>query len=286
MLRHRLITGPLLILGLLALVWFDEVIGRSGPRGLLFAVVGVAAVVLMAGELHRIAQRSGIASCRTLVTVAALAGFLTLALPADLVPQERRLAVGASVAIAILCAGLFRYSRGETVQGVFAATGALLFVTVYGGVLLAFWILIRSQHSAWIVLGAILTVKSCDIGAYFTGMSLGRHKLIPWLSPKKTWEGLLGGVATSAIVGSLFALASGFLPEPVDHLPWWLGALIGVAVGVVGQLGDLSESLLKRGADLKDSGALLPGMGGILDVLDSLLLAGPVVFWLLALASR
>ncbi|MEL7238219.1 MAG: phosphatidate cytidylyltransferase, partial [Planctomycetota bacterium] len=109
-----------------------------------------------------------------------------------------------------------------------------------------------------------------------TGKSLGKHKLIPFLSPGKTWEGLAGGVVTAALVGA--ACAPG-----LDLLTWWKGAIFGAVIGVVGQAGDLLESLMKRDADVKDSSQLLPGFGGVLDVIDSPLVAAPVAYLLFGL---
>jgi phosphatidate cytidylyltransferase len=130
----------------------------------------------------------------------------------------------------------------------------------------------------------ILTTKSCDTGAYFTGRLLGRHRMIPWLSPGKTWEGLAGGVATAILVGMILAALSRRFLEIPDQVPWWIGALGGLLFGVFGQLGDLAMSLLKRGAGVKDSSKILPGLGGVLDVLDSPLMGAPVAYWLLTLA--
>jgi phosphatidate cytidylyltransferase len=122
----------------------------------------------------------------------------------------------------------------------------------------------------------------CDTGAYFTGRAIGRHKLIVWLSPGKTWEGLIGGVITSSLVGLLFAWLSQRFLSPGDHVPLHLGAIWGCIFGLVGQFGDLMKSLLKRGAGIKDSSSLLPGLGGVLDVLDSPLMVAPVAYWLAA----
>jgi len=127
----------------------------------------------------------------------------------------------------------------------------------------------------------LLCVKFTDIGAYFGGRALGRHKLIPWLSPGKTWEGLFFGLLTAAAVGALLArwmdLRRGY------ELPWWKGAIFGGVIGGIGQLGDLLESLMKRDAEVKDSGSLIPGFGGVLDVIDSPLLAAPFAYLLFSL---
>jgi phosphatidate cytidylyltransferase len=108
--------------------------------------------------------------------------------------------------------------------------------------------------------------------------------MIPWLSPGKTWEGLAGGVAFAALVGGLLALGSLSWLQTSDHVPIWLGVMCGVVFAIVGQFGDLTMSLLKRGAGLKDSSRVLPGLGGVLDVIDSPLMVAPVAFWIFELA--
>jgi phosphatidate cytidylyltransferase len=123
-------------------------------------------------------------------------------------------------------------------------------------------------------------VKSTDIGAYFGGRALGRHKLIPWLSPGKTWEGLVCGVLTAGLVGALLAR---WIHLPTFPLPWWKGFVFGMVIGGIGQLGDLLESLMKRDAEVKDSGKLIPGFGGVLDVIDSPLLAAPFAYLMFSL---
>ena len=121
----------------------------------------------------------------------------------------------------------------------------------------------------------LVAVKGTDIGAYFTGSFIGKHKLIPWLSPGKTWEGLIGGLAFAAGASILVVHLMGI------WLAFWQAAVFGVVVGLAGQFGDLCESLLKRSANLKDSGAAVPEFGGVLDILDSPLLAAPVAYALL-----
>lgn len=125
----------------------------------------------------------------------------------------------------------------------------------------------------WIFL-TLLAIMCCDTFAYLFGRKIGRHKLYPAVSPNKSVEGAVAGLA-GAVVGVLLAGWS-FLPA-VGIMD---GLLIGVVLGVMGQLGDLFESLLKRTCDIKDSGALIPGHGGLLDRLDSLLFAFPVVYYI------
>jgi len=127
------------------------------------------------------------------------------------------------------------------------------------------------------VLFLFLIVWVCDSGAYYFGKRFGRRRLAPVVSPKKTWEGAIAGLACS----TLFGAAAGLWWFAPDLGPW-RGALAGALASTAGQLGDLVESLWKRGAGVKDSGAFLPGHGGFYDRIDSLLFAGPVVAAFLA----
>jgi phosphatidate cytidylyltransferase len=121
------------------------------------------------------------------------------------------------------------------------------------------------------------SIWACDTAAYFAGHAVGRHKLAPVLSPKKTWEGFVAGFA--AAVGVVFgfrAAAPGMLTAP-------RALAVALSIGLVGQLSDLAESMIKRAVGAKDSGALLPGHGGIMDRFDSYLLAAPAVYYCLTL---
>ncbi len=123
----------------------------------------------------------------------------------------------------------------------------------------------------------ILIVKVTDMAAYFTGCSIGRHKLIPRVSPAKTWEGCAGGVAGGMATSLLFWWLTGGTIGPL-HLNVADALVLGILLSVTGIVGDLIESMFKRAAAVKDSGGLLKGMGGVLDVLDSLLFAAPVLY--------
>ena len=128
----------------------------------------------------------------------------------------------------------------------------------------------------------LVTVVGCDVGAYFAGSAWGRIKLAPQISPNKSVEGALGGV----IAGGLFGLATklvfdAFWPDWSAALPWSVALGFGFLLCVVGIIGDLVESLLKRDAEVKDTGALLPGMGGVLDRIDAPLLGLPTMYYLM-----
>ncbi len=120
--------------------------------------------------------------------------------------------------------------------------------------------------------------KFCDVGALLTGLAFGKHKMSPTISPKKTWEGAVGGVLISAGVGAGIAFfASGHLPASLTPL---VAALIAVPLALTTIVSDLIESVIKRRADTKDTGALIPGIGGAFDLTDSLILTAPVAYFI------
>lgn len=127
----------------------------------------------------------------------------------------------------------------------------------------------------------IAVTKFCDVGALLTGMAIGRHKMSPQISPKKTWEGAVGGVFVSMGVGALFAwLARGVFPP---HMTPLIAALMAAPIAVIGIVADLVESVMKRRANMKDSGATIPGIGGMFDLSDSIILVAPIGYFLFRL---
>lgn len=153
------------------------------------------------------------------------------------------------------------------------------FVLVYLGVLGSAFAQLRwlgnPERTSLLLTLTIFVPKAGDIGAFFTGTFLGRHKMTPILSPKKTWEGFTGGML--AAMGTAIGLS--FAGEVFRH-GILEAAAFGLAVGIAGVLGDLAESLIKRDCQTKDASASIPGFGGLLDVIDSVLFAAPVAyFW-------
>ena len=143
----------------------------------------------------------------------------------------------------------------------------------YPGLLLGTVVRLRQLPDgfAWLILTLTVTWLN-DSGAYFAGRAYGQRKLYPRISPSKTWEGAAGGLLAS-IGGALAVKSLGWLPQ----LPWWGTVVVGAGAGVLGPLGDLGESMLKRAYGAKDSSRLLPGHGGLLDRIDALLFTGPFV---------
>lgn len=164
-----------------------------------------------------------------------------------------------------------------------------IFVIGYLGVLPCFFSQLR-WLSADLVKGsvalalAIFVPKCCDIGAYFTGRLFGRHAMTPVLSPKKTWEGAIGGLTLAALVAIAI---DRYGPAPLLRNCWGLEIGFGVSVGVAGMLGDLAESLFKRDCRKKDASVMIPGFGGVLDVLDAIVFSAPLSYlWLQSLANQ
>lgn len=278
---------------LVLLAWLDELLAErplpgplhhifvdrsTVPPGFVLFFACLAISIFASRELVSILHDKGILASKRITTIAATIGLLVSCLVPSTASPIHAVAVVSSASVAVLLTSLVFHSRHKSVQGAVAAAGGTLLAFVYLGLMFGFLLAIRREHSAWLLLWVLLTTKSADIGAFFTGKTIGRHKLIVWLSPGKTWEGLVGGCVLAAVVGAAgLAVLDAVQPEPLP--PIWTGAIAGVLFALVGQLGDLIASLFKRDAGIKDSGRALPGFGGILDVLDSPLLVAPVAYW-------
>jgi phosphatidate cytidylyltransferase len=183
--------------------------------------------------------------------------------------------------------------RADLTSG-YPAAAASVFAFAYIAIPMALLVEIRQQPAGAIwTIYTLLAVWAGDIFAYFVGKSLGRHRMSPEISPKKTWEGAVASILASVIVGTLWiqhapgissALLRAGLIERRDGMfgleqpQLWPIILLSAVVNIAAQLGDLVESLIKRGAGVKDSGTILPGHGGMLDRIDAMLFAVPVVW--------
>jgi phosphatidate cytidylyltransferase len=287
-----------MILALVGVFWLDQFVSerpsffagageggaaRNMPAGLVLLIAGIALAPLAAWELKQLLRAAGIMASRGMMTAAAITGLLVPALISDRTNALTAVAATASAATGVYVAALVWHTRARSIRGVTAAAGAALLSFVYLGLMSGFILAMRREHSAWIVLGVLVVTKSCDIGAFATGKLIGRHKLILWLSPGKTWEGLVGGVLAAAAFGTLGAWLLSLTHSDQDRpgIALWLGGLYGGIFAVTGQVGDLMASMLKRDAGLKDSSSVVPGFGGMLDVIDSVLPVAPVAYWLL-----
>ena len=176
----------------------------------------------------------------------------------------------------------------------YPAAAASVFAFGYIAIPMALLVGIRQQPAGAIwTIYTLLAVWAGDIFAYFVGKSVGRHRMSPQISPKKTWEGAAASIVASVIVGTVWIqhapgisstlLRAGLIERPggmfgLERPPLWPIILLSAVVNIAAQLGDLVESLIKRGAGVKDSGTILPGHGGMLDRIDAMLFAVPVVW--------
>jgi phosphatidate cytidylyltransferase len=285
MIRQR-IAATAVGLPILVLLLF---LGNGGVFALAVALVGVLGVQ----EFYR-----SVAS-QTSARPAAPFGWATVALAVSAAWAYTQglspfwiAPVFTALVLAALAAQLLRPERAPVRD-----LGATALGAVYVGVLLPHLILLRgfeygepafffNWHSigARLVLFTFLVTWAADTGAYFTGRAIGRHRLCPTLSPGKTVEGFLGGIAAAMLVG---VLLSHVLLQPVMPLLLWEsrlvaslhGASLGLIFGLLGAVGDLSKSAMKRELKVKDFGAIIPGHGGVLDRFDSLLFVAPVAYY-------
>ncbi len=280
--------------GLLWLDWWLEttLLGSSETSPLTRTLLcGLPTVVILTAlllvgfvEFNRLAGASGV---RILTIVGAIAVPLVAmrdywaAIPAKIISLNLFFAIVASpmVLLAIILLALFveQMARFRTEDAI-RRIGASLLAIIYLGMGGAFILAIRRDFGVPMLVLFLVSVKFTDIGAYFTGSAAGKHKMIPWLSPGKSWEGLVGGVAVS-ILASIAVSNS----MNIRFMTTWQVVMFAAVVALAGQFGDLCESLLKRSAKQKDSGAALPEFGGVLDVIDSPLLAAPLAYLVLAI---
>jgi phosphatidate cytidylyltransferase len=182
--------------------------------------------------------------------------------------------------ITTVCLAVFilQFARRQTDKALIGIA-TTVFGIFYVGWLFSFMVKLRISpfhniDGRLLVLYLLLVTKLGDIGAYFIGTSLGRHQLIPRISPKKSIEGTIGGFITSLVAAYIF---KGLLP-PIGIVHVFV---IGTLLGTISQIGDLSESLIKRDCQVKDSSSLFPGLGGMLDLIDSLLFTTPIFYFYL-----
>ena len=308
MLRWRLLLGTGLAVLLVGLGWLDHVAAGPAPGIWL-----VPAVVFFAGmatrEFLALLAGAGIRPCAWAVYVGNL---LVLASPWG--PLLHRWVLGRcgrqgacatatgdasgdwvllALAAAVILALVGEMQRYEKPGGATANLGGAVLAIVYVGVLLSFAVRLRLAWGIGALASLLIVAKCGDSGAYFVGRLVGRHKMSPILSPKKTIEGAGGAILFS--LAASWATFEWLVPATTGALQagtacgqrGWGWIAFGLAVGIAGIVGDLAESLVKRDTGAKDSGGWLPGLGGVLDLMDSVFLAGPVVygFWAIGLVG-
>ena len=269
---QRWLTATIAMPIVLLFVWF----------GGWWAFAGTLLVVLLSTfELHAMMRHAGY---RPLIVVSL--GLSVLFLVAAMFQKERLLLLEIGLGAAVLVPLPLLFFR-KKLEGALVDWALTLSFSIYLGWSMSFFPLLRGYESsripglhgawfylpsgAWWTLVALLGVWGFDAAAFFTGHYFGRHKLAPRISPNKTWEGAVGGLVLSITAALLFTS----IPLGV---PWYLATVLGILIGVAAVLGDLAESLIKRQTNVKDSGNIMPGHGGMLDRIDSLLFVVIVVY--------
>jgi phosphatidate cytidylyltransferase len=259
MLGKRIITALWGIPLVVAAVWFDEPIPW-------FTILAAIAGVLAVGEFYRI---TGVFKVLPLFVFGLVATLLFVIYPHCTFQFVLPFLLTAVIMLSLVMLVFLRQQEGVFASWAWMAGGVL-----YVGWLLSLLVILRIDAGRdWVYLALFATFAS-DTAAYFVGRAIGRHKLAPAISSGKTWEGAVAGLCGAVIISLLFTLDTPLqLP-----LHYWQAVVLGVFISVFGQLGDLAESLLKRNFNVKDSGNIMPGHGGLLDRLDSVLFAGAVVY--------
>ncbi|MEX0876682.1 MAG: phosphatidate cytidylyltransferase, partial [Phycisphaerales bacterium] len=196
MLRHRLTFGPLMIVLIAVIAWLDEWIDtqdapgffprETWPPGVLVFILLAVLGGMAAREVARILRAKGVGVGTGIAVCVQLLGLAAVGLLPQNAPDTTGLAAAFSTVVIAHIAGVVYAVRDRSPQGAIAVGSGVLMIHVYLGLMLAFLLLIRREHSVWILIWVLASVKACDIGAFFTGTAIGRHKLIPWLSPGKT----------------------------------------------------------------------------------------------------
>jgi phosphatidate cytidylyltransferase len=282
MLSTRLWMGAILVAGALAVLLVDQWLAPFYPF-LMLAMAGLGWVtcremVGLLGPARRMPSRLCYLAIQGTFLLNGVGQIVAALWPGSVSPW----AWLAGAAVATLMAAFLVEMVGFHGPADAVPRMALVWWTVgYLGFLPCFFANLRwlggmaePQRGAVALALAMFVPKGCDIGAYFTGRLIGRHRMVPLLSPKKTWEGAGGGllmaVIVSVVIESIHPLIVG----------GWVGAIgFGLTVGIAAMLGDLAESLIKRDCQQKDASQAVPGFGGFLDVVDSVIFAAPVV-WL------
>lgn len=236
---------------------------------ILFVALALAFVYRGIWEMNRALARANINICSSLYLSATI---IFLAAWFEAVPG---IAVATALTIPFTLIAILTRGPKDFVRNAFAS----IFTLAYIPFLASFLLVMAKEDDGLPRIMTLVALVACnDTFGYVFGVLLGKHKIAPTISPKKSWEGLIGSVIFTAIGGAL--MLSIYFDQP-----WWIGALVGLGAVVTATSGDFIESAIKRDLDLKDMGALLPGHGGVLDRLDSVLLTSPFIWAILNLVG-
>jgi phosphatidate cytidylyltransferase len=272
--KTRILTAavalPILIASIVLPSYFPQTVW-------LFVII--AAIALAAGlfEFYSLTKKLELKADAAVAYIGSTVLFLAFLVDAPARAADLLLLALALFVITVLISQAFRFQVdfSKMLTGIGVTILGVLYIAFLGGFLVSTRVGFEGHaYLSTHLLGYFfLVLMGSDTGAYFTGRALGKHKLAPKISPGKTWEGLIGGIVAAAAFAALATFW--FFPE----LPYQYSIPLAVAMAIVGVLGDLAESAIKRGANAKDAASVLPGHGGFLDRLDSLLLNAPILYY-------
>ena len=235
----------------------------------LFLALALAFVYRGIWEMDRALSRANISICNSLYLSA------TIIFLAAWLEGIAGIAVSTAITIPFTLVAILTRGPKDFVRNAFASIFTLAYIPFLASFLL---VMAKEEDGLRRIMTLVALVACNDTFGYIFGVLLGKHKIAPAISPKKSWEGLVGSILFTGLGGSL--MLSTYFDQP-----WWVGALVGLGAVVTATSGDFIESAIKRDLDLKDMGALLPGRGGVLDRLDSVLLTSPFIWAILNLVS-
>ncbi len=262
---RKLLPSIAVSLSLIALIWF----ALAYQRG-IFAVVVAVAVLLGIREIVRAFNVRGIyLSINALIVASIALAYATWN------GGVAGLAVATAIAIPVLLIQLLTRGPEGFVTSATATTFSLLYLPFLGGFLI---LLARTSNGFERVMTFVILVSCNDTFGYIVGVLFGKHPMAPKISPKKSWEGFTGSLIFTVLGGTLAFYY-------IMDMKWWIGAVVGLMIVFTATCGDLIESAMKRDLELKDMGTLLPGHGGMLDRLDSVLISAPALWLALELVK-
>ncbi len=273
--KTRLLTAlialPILILSIVLPYFLPQFPQASG----LFVVIAALAFVAGLFEFYTITKKLELKADASIAYIGASAFFVAFVFDAPAKSPDLLILTVVLFIIVVLATQMFRFQAdfSKMLTGVSVTVFGVFYVVFFGGFLVATRVGFDAILSTKLLLFFFIVNFGADAGAYFVGKRFGKHKLAPVISPGKTWEGLIGGVLFSAGLAALATFS--FFPE----LAFRFSIPLAIVMAICGVTGDLAESAIKRGANIKDAASILPGHGGLLDRLDSLLFCAPILYY-------
>ncbi len=275
--KSRLITAAIALPVLIFSIVFPAYVPDYPQANWLFVAIAAAAFVAGLFEYFTLTKKMELKADAGIGYLCSGAFFVLFFLDAPAKGPDLLLLMAAATVVILLVTQTFRFQKdfSKMLTGIGVTMLGVFYVAFLGGFLVSMRVGFEGQPglSTKLLGFFFLVTMGSDVGAYFTGKNLGKHKMAPGISPGKTWEGFAGGVVLAAGFAALSTLL--FFRE----LPYYASVPLGVAMALLGVAGDLAESAMKRGAKTKDAASILPGHGGFLDRLDSLLLNAPLVYY-------